>query len=106
MAPLLIELGKASWHERHENVVRALQALRPPEAVPCLERVATVKHPYLDVDEFRGLGRKCTWALGDIGTPEARAALLRLAQSDDETIAGFAHRRLDRWDDELGRKLG
>ena len=62
------------------------------------------QHDYLDHDECFGLARKCTWALADIGTPEARAGLDRLALSPHGMIAEFAQKRLDQWEKELQRK--
>lgn len=34
--PALILLAEASWHQRHEDVVKALQELRSPDAVGAL----------------------------------------------------------------------
>ena len=52
------------WHTRHEDLVTALQKMRSPASVEALFTAATAQHPYLDDDEFFGLARKCTWALG------------------------------------------
>jgi hypothetical protein len=49
-----------------------------------------------EVEEL-ALVRKCTWALADIGTPEAKARLQDLAKSLNAQIAGYAQKRLDRW---------
>lgn len=106
LAPALIELIGATYHRRHEDVAFALQQLRPREAVQALHRAALDRHEYLEYDEHFGLARKCTWALADIGTPEAKAALVDLASADNEVIAGYAQKRLDRWERELHRKRG
>jgi len=103
-APALMLLAGAPWHQRHEDVVRALQQLRNPDAVSVLERTAFSTHQYLAYDEDFGLARKCTWALADIGTPAAREALTRLANCNNQTIAGYAKKRLDNWGKELPRK--
>ena len=103
-APALILLAEASWHQRHEDVVRYLQQLRSPAAVDALERTAFSIHEYLAYDEDFGLARKCTWALADIGTPAAHQALTRLADCNNPTIAGYAKKRLDNWQKELPRK--
>lgn len=103
-ASILIRLAEAPWHQRHEDVVFALQGLRSPEAVNALERTAFSKHEYLAYDNSHALARKCTWALADIGTPEAHQALTRIASCSDETIAGYARKRLDNWQLELPRK--
>lgn len=88
----------------HEDIVRELQALRPAEAVEALYRAAHDRHDYLEYDEFRGLARKCTWALADIGTPQARACLERLAAEPDPQVAEYAKKRLDHWEAESHRK--
>jgi HEAT repeat protein len=103
-APALILLAEAPWHQRHEDVVRALQQLRSPDAIGPLERTTFSTHDYLAYDEDFGLARKCTWALADIGTPAAHEALTRLASCKNPTIAGYAKKRLDNWEKELPRK--
>jgi hypothetical protein len=100
----LTNLAEASWHTRHEDIVQSIQRLRCPEAVPALERTAHALYEYLNYDEFFGLARKCTWALADIGTREAYAALERLAKSSNSQIARHAKKRLEHWRDELVRK--
>ena len=92
------------WHERHEDLASALQRIRDPRTVDALFEAASARHAYLEYDEFFGLARKCTWALADIGTPEAKAHLLELARGANTTIAGYAQKRLDNWDEELHRK--
>ena len=104
LVPTLIELLALPWHTRHEDVVLALQELKPPDAVEALRRAAVATHEYLDYDEFFGLARKCTWALGDIGTDAAKAALRELAEGENESIAGYARKRLDNWEQKLHRK--
>jgi hypothetical protein len=103
-APALIQLAEAPWHQRHEDVVHALQQLRSPEAVSTLERVTFSNHAYLAYDNNHALARKCTWALADIGTQEAQQALKRIAGCTDPTIAGYAKKRLDNWQKESHRK--
>lgn len=102
--PTLIELLQTPWHTRHEDVVQLLQQLKDPRAVVPLELAAQSSHDYLSFDEHFGLARKCTWALADIGTEEAKGALSRLAGSDNQLIREYASRRLDRWALEADRK--
>ncbi|MCP4378088.1 MAG: hypothetical protein GY794_18185 [bacterium] len=104
LIPLLMDVLSMNWHIRHEDVVLALQELKPPQAAQALREAALVTHEYLDYDAFFGLARKCTWALADIGTPKAKDALFELAETDNEIIAGYAQKRLDRWEQELDRK--
>ena len=93
-----------NWHTRHEDLASALQKLRSPSSIEALTIAATTAHPYLDYDEFFGLARKCTWALADIGTPQARESLHLLATNPNPNIAAYARKRLDRWEEELHRK--
>ncbi|MFL6332847.1 MAG: hypothetical protein ACJ754_05815 [Pyrinomonadaceae bacterium] len=102
--PALIGLLGQSWHSRHEDVVSALQQLKDDRAVDALYEEAHASYEYLEYDEFYGLARKCTWALADIGTPEAKAKLEVLAREDNELVAGYARKRLNQWDAELHRK--
>ena len=104
VVPTLVELLRASWHTRHEDTARWLQELRDPRAVEALFDTATTKFPHFEHDNSYALARKCTWALADIGTPDARAKLELLARNTDAEIAGYAQRRLDHWDSELDRK--
>jgi PBS lyase HEAT-like repeat len=104
MVPSLIELADAPWHSRHEDVVSSLQRIKSPSAVPALERIAQVVFPYAAYDDFDALHRKCTWALADIGTPEARSALERLAISPIPNVARYATKRLENWNAEVQRK--
>lgn len=101
---LLISLADASWHFCHEDAVFGLQQLKDPAAVAILEKTAFSVHEYLNYDENFGLARKCTWALADIGTPDAHRALTRLAGCDNAVIAGYAKKRLDNWQAESHRK--
>jgi len=104
LADLLAEALLMPWHMRHEDVALALQRLRDPRTVDALFRASLSKHDYLAYDEFSGLARKCTWALADIGTVEAKQRLEQLAGSENPTIAAYARKRLDRWEEERERK--
>ncbi len=100
----LITLLDAPWHHSHEDIAHNLQLLRSPEAIEALERTTHSHLKYLEYDSGYALKRKCTWALADIGTTEAREALERIAENDDPEIAAYAKRRLDHWDQEIARK--
>ena len=102
--PALLALLTQRTHTRHEDIVSSLQMLRDPRAVDALYDTALVNHEYLAYDKLFGLARKCTWALADIGTPEARARLVILARNSNSQIAAYAQKRLDSWDDERQRK--
>jgi hypothetical protein len=103
-APTLIELLAVPWHRKHEDIASALQCIRDPRSINILYQTALTKLPYLDYNDSHALARKCTWALADIGTTEARARLEALASQTDETVAEYARKRLTRWNMELDRK--
>ena len=102
--PPLLMLLRSGGHFRHEDIVAALQDVKDPRAADTLFEAAAVQHGYLDYDEFFGLARKCTWALADIGTQEAKSKLEKIALSENPLIAGYAKKRLDQWEDEPHRK--
>ena len=104
LCDLLARALVAHWHTRHEDVTLMIQKLRCHAAIDALEERALNRPDYLDWDDGYALGRKCTWALADIGTREARHSLHNLSQSSNDPVAAYAQRRLDRWSDELSRK--
>ena len=104
---LINELILADWHKQHEDLARSLQRHRRTTSVSALERAAQLTLPYLvEQQTLDAFHRKCTWALADIGTLEARNALIKLSRCDDIELAGYAQKRLDQWDDEIPRKSG
>lgn len=104
LCKLLSKVLLEDWHFRHEDVASEIQQLKCECAVQALEQRASSNPEYLEWDENHALARKCTWALADIGTTEARDALARLAKSDIPVIRGFAQKRLDNWALEASRK--
>jgi hypothetical protein len=94
--PVLHELAEASWHNDHADIVRALAKLRAPESVDVLYRVALSRHEQLDEDDEFELGRKCLYALGDIGDAHALQRIDQLASGADERLATAAVRQLAR----------
>ncbi|WP_420590892.1 hypothetical protein [Bacterioplanoides sp.] len=101
---LLIDLLPLEWHKSHENIVSHLQALKPAAAVSVLSSVAVTKYPYLEYDNSLALARKCTWALADIGTDDAKEALVRISRCGEVEIEVYAVKRLKNWKKELARK--
>ena len=90
---LLCRLLLADYHSRHEDVARYLQGLRDPRSVDALYDACFLDLPYF-IDDGDALARKCTWALSDIGTPEAVAALRRLTDHPRESVIGYALKRI------------
>ncbi len=105
LADIFTEALTMTWHTRHEDLASALQQMKAPESIDALHAAAVTTHAYLDYDEFFGLARTCTWALADIGTPTARDKLTALAKHPNSVIAGYARQRLERWEEELPRKV-
>ena len=105
-AELLISVLMQDWHTWHEDVASVLQDLRWPGAVDALRQRALSAPPdYLASDNGEALARKCTWALADTGTPDAKAALKGLEACDIPAVCEYARKRLERWDAEMARKL-
>ena len=102
--PLLMKLLALPWHRQHEEIVSTFQFLKDARTVDALYEASFARHEYLSYDSRFGLARKCTWALADIGTPEAREKLELLASGENPLIASYAQKRLDRWNDEQKRK--
>lgn len=102
--PALMGLLRQPWHYQHEDVVLALQELKDPRAVDALYEEAHASYEYLAYNDSCALARKCTWALADIGTLEAKAKLEALAREGNELVAGYAQKRLNQWGKELSRK--
>ncbi|MDB4931786.1 MAG: hypothetical protein JWM10_4270 [Myxococcaceae bacterium] len=73
-------------------------------AVTALERVALASRAHLAHDNSAALARKCTWALADIGTADAYAALERLSHAKKRRIRVYAWRRITEWAREMSRK--
>jgi HEAT repeat protein len=100
----LIALIDAPWHYQHENLAHAIQELRCPDAVATLERAAYSAYEYRNYDDYGMLASQCIWALADIGSPDAHAAIRRLANCGNPLIARSAIKRLDNWQKEQHRK--
>lgn len=102
--PLLIKILELPWHRSHEEIASWFQYLKAPEPAEALYRAALVQHEYRAWDDNYVLARRCTWALADIGTPEAYEKLQLLAKCDIPMIAGFARKRIRSWHEEKSRK--
>ncbi|MFD1604451.1 DUF4291 family protein [Flavobacterium artemisiae] len=101
---LLCEIFESDWHTRHEDMARSFQDASNPVTAESLFRVALTEFEYMNWNDNYPLQRKCTWALADIGTPEAKDFLEQIKETANETIAEFAAKRLREWDAEFRRK--
>lgn len=101
---LLVELLLADWHTRHEDIALEMQRLRSPITIPALKTTSLRKFAYLDYNNSHALARKCVWALADIGTMHAKSELAEIADCEDDVVAEYARKRLDKWELELARK--
>jgi hypothetical protein len=101
---ILCRLMAEDWHQQHEDIAQLMQRIKDPRCIEVLYGTALKKFEYLVYNESLALARKCTWALADIGTPEAQQAITQLANAGSEAIAGYARKRLDNWQKELHRK--
>ena len=97
-----MELFDQDWHQLHEDLALSFQRKKSPLPIDLLYKNAYREE--LDIFEYKPLARKCTWALADIGTPEAKAYLNKMANGSDPVVAAMAQKRLDNWERELPRK--
>ncbi|TDW51590.1 uncharacterized protein DUF4291 [Flavobacterium sp. 270] len=101
---LLCQLFESEWHKAHEDMARAFQYISNPITATTLFKVAFSDFEYLSWNDCFPLQRKCTWALADIGTNDAKRYLEQIEKQANETIAEFATKRLVLWDFEFRRK--
>jgi hypothetical protein len=76
----------------NEDVVEVLEMVAAPDTVGCLENVLHWEPPW---DEYRQLAKKAVWALGAIGTLEAKE-VLRATGTGSAEIREAAVRELRR----------
>jgi len=102
---LLCEIFESDWHTGHEDLASSFQVIRNPIAAKSLFNVAFSDFEYCRWNEYYPLQRKCTWALADIGTVEAKEYLEKIKKNTKiRMIFFFAAKRLKYWDSELSRK--
>lgn len=99
-----LELLGHDWHFNHEDIARLLQQFGSTHSVDEIFKATTKKFQYLDYDDSKAFARKCTWALADIGSCEAKEALVKLSKNEDAEIADYAKKRVENWDNEKSRK--
>lgn len=81
-------------HVNNDDIVDVLGSIADPRALPALAD-ALIWEP--DWDEFRHIARKATWALGRVGTEDARLLLQGAAETADEWVREAARYELNRW---------
>ena len=91
--PDLCRLLLDDFHQRHEDIARYLQSLRDPKSVGALYDACFLDLPYF-WDDGDALARKCTWALHDVGTPEAFERLRALTEHPRASVIDYARKRL------------
>jgi hypothetical protein len=101
---LLCNIFESDWHTRHEDMALSFQYVKNPITALSLLKVAFSDFEYCNWNDNYPLQRKCTWALADIGTEEAKKYLLEIEKKANRTIASFATKRLINWNLEQNRK--
>ena len=96
------KLLKYDWHYMHDQIVSFFQSYSNHKTVDILYETAL--NEKIDLMEYKPIARRCTWALADIGTDEAKEKLTQLANCGNELIEGFAQKRLTSWEKEIPRK--
>ena len=101
---LLCEIFESDWHTRHEDLALSFQYIKNPITAKSLFKMALTILDYDSWNDNYPMQRKCTWALADIGTEEAKGYLYEIDKNPNKTIAYFATKRLNSWDSEFRRK--
>ncbi|GAL87260.1 hypothetical protein MYP_4490 [Sporocytophaga myxococcoides] len=101
---LLCVIFESDWHFMHEDIASSFQFIKKPVASKSLFNIAFSDFEYQNWNDNYPLQRKCTWALADIGTEEAKQYLQEIEKNANTTIASFATKRLQNWDKEINRK--
>ena len=83
---ILCKLSKEEWHGKHEDIVFYLQQLELPSTIDCIYELAISDFEKYRDDEYCQLVEKCCYALGAIGTEDAKEKLKLLAKSDKDII--------------------
>ena len=85
---ILCKISKEEWHERHEDIAIYFMEMKLPSTLECLYELAISDFEKYRHDEYCQLVEKCCYALGAIGTEEAKEKLklLALAKSDKDII--------------------
>lgn len=96
------KLLQYEWHSAHDSIVSSLQYFSNPNTIDILYQTALNED--VDIMDYRPIARRCTWALADIGSQEAKDKLLLLSKCDNEEIRGYAQKRITNWDQEKYRK--
>ena len=83
---ILCKLTKEEWHGKHEDIAIYFMEMELPSTVECLYELAISDFEKYRDDEYCQLVEKCCYALGAIGTEEAKEKLKLLAKSDKDII--------------------
>ena len=83
---ILCKLSKENWHNEHEDFASYFQEMRLPRTIDTVYELAISNFEKYRDDEYCQLVEKCCYALGAIGTEEAKEKLKLLAKSDKDII--------------------
>ncbi|MDH2913851.1 hypothetical protein N7V53_15110 [Kosakonia sp. HypNH10] len=93
---ILNQLVTASWHQKHEEVVRLLAHYKQPSSANHLYEAALFNLDYRDYDEDFVLANKCIMALEKIQNQNAIEKIELLANADNELIRQYVQKHLNR----------
>lgn len=83
-------------HSEHEEVADHLQRFADPSSIEHLVAAIESGVENRSWDDRKVFERRCFFALGEIGTSETWEAIQVFAGSDDEMIARWANKQLER----------
>ena len=101
---LLCEIFESDWHSRQEDLASSFQFVKNPITAKSLFRMVFKMTEYDKWNDTFPMQRKCVWALADIGTTEAINYIKEIESKANNTVASFATKRLQNWENEFRRK--
>jgi HEAT repeat protein len=93
---LLNRLLLIPQHRSHQNITKTLQDIKSPTSVPYIRKALESNFDYLEYtfSESDAIAKWFSWALAEIGTPEAIGVIKDFSTSADEGIRNEMQYRL------------
>ncbi|MBP6447651.1 MAG: hypothetical protein KA341_12680 [Saprospiraceae bacterium] len=93
--PILCKYITTTWHGRQEDIASLLKERKDPKTLPFL-----VKAMYQNWNHLYDYGdafiRKCMFAIASMNTEESNEKLMKLSESENETIKKYAFHQIQK----------
>lgn len=93
---IFCQLIEETWHGFHEDLVTLIGAIGYNEGIPCIVRAISLEEDLQD-DVPAPITKKAIWALGEIGTDEAKREIEKLCLSSNRLVVETAQLQLERF---------